>query len=604
MAEPHLFLCNTVTRSARAEPWQSLDPVHFNFGLGTRDIHLNIHHLTDKMSANASPVIADLLEIAAVVYAADQFVRRGGAKEFEYGQSYRRYFRFEIGVRRPEVWRQEHVRHALIEALSFLTDDDYEFVFSQNKSPRPFKSYLYESISTKIPFEEVLLFSGGLDSLGGAVQEVLNIRRPVALVSHRPTPKTWGRATNLVEAISDKCTLDQSKPLHIPIVVNKGKKLGRDFNQRSRSFLFAALAAGVARIAGLNRIRFYENGVTSLNPPLSNAILGGRASRTTHPQTLASYGKFFSLLFETDFKVENLFQWKTKAEIVELIKSARCGHLCAKSCSCVQTWKQLAKSPHCGKCTQCIDRRLTCLAANADDSEDPINGYESDVLTGRRTGKDWVLTASFVRTIRAIENCASVEQLLVMFPEISRALNYLSMPPNLAAKQVFELLKRHATQICNTLGNQVSQHSLSWIKKGFPRQCLLAIACGCEQPLEHERSFSADAITFDDNLFTVTVGATPCEMGDSVEFHILRFLADRIGKNVSQNDLLNSVWRGRRSRDCIYQAMSRIRKTLKSDGIDSIQIVSKVRNHYQLVFACSDKNTTNDVRVMSATCTD
>jgi hypothetical protein len=35
---------------------------------------------------------------------------------------------------------------------------------------------------------EALLFSGGLDALGGAVQEVVQGRRKVALVSHRPAP--------------------------------------------------------------------------------------------------------------------------------------------------------------------------------------------------------------------------------------------------------------------------------------------------------------------------------------------------------------------------------------------------------------------------------
>jgi len=59
------------------------------------------------------------------------------------------------------------------------------------------------------------------------------------------------------------------KPFHVPVWINKEKALGREFTQRTRSFLYASLAAVVARIFDLWRIRFYENGVVSINLPIS-----------------------------------------------------------------------------------------------------------------------------------------------------------------------------------------------------------------------------------------------------------------------------------------------------------------------------------------------
>lgn len=77
-------------------------------------------------------------------------------------------------------------------------------------------------------------------------------------------------------------------------MTGRGLKEG---THRSRSFLFAALGGITAQAFGLDRISFHENGVVSLNlPPVGN-VLGTRATRTTHPQTLARFTRFFEMVF-------------------------------------------------------------------------------------------------------------------------------------------------------------------------------------------------------------------------------------------------------------------------------------------------------------------
>ncbi len=88
---------------------------------------------------------------------------------------------------------------------------------------------------------------------------------------------------------------------------------------------------------GLNRIRFYENGVVSLNLPPAAQVVGARATRTTHPQVLNGFAKLFSSLAEKPFIVENPFLWKTKAEVVKLIGDAGCADLIKFSRSCTHT---------------------------------------------------------------------------------------------------------------------------------------------------------------------------------------------------------------------------------------------------------------------------
>src|SRR6185437_2244728 len=115
--------------------------------------------------------------------------------------------------------------------------------------------------------EDVVLFSGGLDSLAGAVKESVIDKRRVLLVNHRTTEKVTPRHQHLLQTLLTHAS--GREPMHIPVRINKVKGLSREYTQRSRSFVFASLGATIATMIGLNRIRFYENGVVSLNLPPS-----------------------------------------------------------------------------------------------------------------------------------------------------------------------------------------------------------------------------------------------------------------------------------------------------------------------------------------------
>src|SRR5262249_12989717 len=154
------------------------------------------------------------------------------------------------------------------------------------------------------------------------IQEAIIDRRKVLLINHRSTPKVTVRHQQLVGMLNDK--IGERSPLHLPVRVNKGKQLTKETTQRSRSFLYAALGATFARMIGLDRLRFYENGVMSINLPLSAQVVGARATRTTHPRVLDGFSQLFTALCERPFKVENPFLWKTKTEIVRIIGDSGC----------------------------------------------------------------------------------------------------------------------------------------------------------------------------------------------------------------------------------------------------------------------------------------
>ena len=330
MASRHLVLCGSSKLSSRNKAWRDAHTVRLMLGRGKKHLHLKLHHLTKSLACQLPPEAIDLLEIAAYVYGADQLSTRGGDKEIEYGNHWRRNFRIELPVRRLDLWTRPEVLNSLASTLGFLSDDDYEFAFQPYVNPPLIDRYLFDSFDNDdAGFEEVILFSGGLDSFGGAVQEILQGQRKVVLVSHRSVSKLFARQRGLVSDIASRLTDRTKRPLHVAVEVNKSKNLGGEFSQRSRSFLFASIAAVVARAFSRDRILFFENGVVSFNFPISPQALGGRATRTTHPQVLNGFEKLFSLIFDRSFSVDNPFLWKTKAEVLRELKAAGVGMLCA-----------------------------------------------------------------------------------------------------------------------------------------------------------------------------------------------------------------------------------------------------------------------------------
>lgn len=73
-------------------------------------VNFNIGQITRPMVADIPDRLVDLLEIAAYVYAADQFVGRGGRSMLAMGAAWRRDFRFTIPVRDLSFCREAVLR--------------------------------------------------------------------------------------------------------------------------------------------------------------------------------------------------------------------------------------------------------------------------------------------------------------------------------------------------------------------------------------------------------------------------------------------------------------------------------------------------------------
>jgi hypothetical protein len=188
-------------------------------------------------------------------------------------------------------------------------------------------------------------------------------------------------------------------------------------------------------------------------------VVGARASRTTHPRTLAGFEAFFTALFGTRFAVDNRFQWDTKTDVVERIARAGCEGLIGRSRSCARTWQaETLSHMHCGVCSQCVDRRFAVLAAGRAE-HDPATGYAVDLLTGaREPGEPSMMLSAYLSLAERVERMG-VSDFVVQFPELGRALPYLDKSPAAGASRAHELYRRHGQQVNRVIEAAIGQHA-------------------------------------------------------------------------------------------------------------------------------------------------
>jgi 7-cyano-7-deazaguanine synthase in queuosine biosynthesis len=454
------------------------DVLPLTVGSGKRGVHnvtLEIQHLPQQLQRPIPTAFRDLLDIATYVYTADQATTRGGVGVDVFGANWRRHFEFHIPVRMPDFWNSNEVKTTLRNTLEFLSDDNFDFTFYPAREdqlcPDYFQKSLFDESATEP--EGVALFSGGLDSLAGAVEAAIEHKQRLMLVNHRPTPKLNTIHRKLEELLAKKA--GGFRPRHLHVEINKSRHLNREYTQRTRSFLYVALGATVARMMGHQSVRFFENGVVSMNLPVCAQVVGSAATRTTHPRTLNCFGDLLTRVAGVPFTVGNPFIWDTKGQVVGKILKAECGELISHSISCAHTWLFTKKHPHCGTCSQCIDRRFGIIAAGAEAFED-AGGYVTDIFTGARSKEeDRMMMATYVERANQVKKLSGVGDLMTRFPESVRLLGDLQEKPIAAAEKVLTLYKRHATEVSTVVDRMLERNVAAIRERTLPKDCLLRI---------------------------------------------------------------------------------------------------------------------------------
>lgn len=438
-----------------------------------KNVNLRIDYITRTMLGNVPDLLIDLLEVAAYIYCADQRLGRGSDKLTNFGENWRRRLHFSIPVRLREVWQHSDVQDLLAETLGFLSDDSYSFDFRRADAPvQPKELYFPNLIDASMEHDEIALFSGGVDSFAGAADDLVANGKSLTLVGHYSSTKVRAVQEVLIEGLKQR-GFDR-RVSYIPVWVSNENVRAREFTQRTRSFLFACLGLVVARMSGKDRFSFYENGVVSINPPLAGDVIGGRATRTTHPKVLRGLESLFSLLLDHQIEIQTPLQWLTKKEVTQKIKEARMADMLCETVSCTRPRKWTEKQKHCGVCSQCIDRRFAVLAAGMGNYE-PADNYMRELLLADRSADDDLRMAlSYVTFFQKVA-ATPKERFLVDFPEVVSALDrFPGLSAEDAGDRIYDLFQRHARAVEEVITSAVSQHIGPLYRGELPSGSLLA----------------------------------------------------------------------------------------------------------------------------------
>jgi 3',5'-cyclic AMP phosphodiesterase CpdA/7-cyano-7-deazaguanine synthase in queuosine biosynthesis len=461
------------------------------------NITIHIDQFARDLGGVISPRLRDLMELAACVAAADQATGRGDPGANDIGERWRRRLRIRMAVRDLEFWSLATTMDALADVLNFVSEDEFEFEFGAIE-PGVTRAAPWSKATELFKAQRVLAFSGGLDSFAGAAETILADQQDAALITLASASKLAAGQATLVRELNRAAEMKLSKARAVPFELKTQRHSSlpdRERTQRTRSFGVAAAAAATASVFGLSAASFYENGVVSINLPLSIQSIGARATRTTHPATLAGYSKLVSLVLEHRFDFENPFLWKTKADVVSRLQQLGVHNLIGTTVSCGSVITMTAEAPHCGLCSQCIDRRVSVLAAQLEDF-DPASRYRSDVLLGARDAVHLTLAEGYYRRARELSKLDEAE-FLRRNPEVLRALPHIGGDMRQAASKVCDLHHRHAREV---LAGVARGLQLERIRRGSgayhpPKGTMLSVAAAGEAETSAALRGRRDVIT-------------------------------------------------------------------------------------------------------------
>lgn len=326
-----------------------------------------------------SEIGVDVLVLAAHVHAADTRISRGSESQ----DGWTREIRLSVPV--SDLLRWNSAASTLGKMLDFLTGDRWEINFRAR--PANFSTIIPADGDQLIdpPYDDVSLFSGGLDSLIGAIDALDKGRTPL-LISHAGEAAVSKSQADVFDALKAHYRRNSFERLRLwmdfPRDLVRGST-GED-TTRGRSFLF--FAAGVFAGSGLQRafrLEVPENGLIAVNVPLDKLRLGALSTRTTHPFYIARWNDLLAIL-DIPGRIENPYWNKTKGEMVRscrnrsLLESVAMHSLSCASPSKAR-WRGFA-SQHCGYCLPCLIRRAA-LVSGLSPNPDPTTYTIADLRT-------------------------------------------------------------------------------------------------------------------------------------------------------------------------------------------------------------------------------
>jgi 7-cyano-7-deazaguanine synthase in queuosine biosynthesis len=303
----------------------------------------------------------DLVTFATGVFLADRTVTRP--------KDWRRAIELEVPVYDVAGW--EGLAKHFAETLEILSSDSWQLTFKQRLGPKEL------TVAKHPEVDRVLLFSGGADSLCGAIRSLADGER-LLLVSHWD----WAGHSAVQQRLAGRLAARFPRQVILRRIhlARRSKQIGggafRDeATRRTRSLLFLSLGLADASVEPVAPLWVAENGYAAINPPLAGERRGALSTRTTHPLVLRRVrDAVHSLGGRAEF--ENPFASMTKGEMYSDAIAALGKNNAEKilamshSCSHIRYAQGTGYPPEtqCGVCFGCLVRRAAFHAAGMTDT--------------------------------------------------------------------------------------------------------------------------------------------------------------------------------------------------------------------------------------------
>ncbi|OMP29244.1 ATPase [Bacillus sp. I-2] len=308
----------------------------------------------------------DLFYISLAVFGADRILLR------DHGENaWKRNIKLYLPVLSIEKWQSN--KELMESILNFLSGDKWELSFRKrelNMLEQRVKNKI-EQTEDKFEYDKICMFSGGLDSFIGAIDAIEDTPIDKFLfVSHYGGGKGVKEYQDaLVQALHNTYNLDGSHFFNF----YASTKNGKEDTTRTRSLMFFSHAI-VLGTTMKKRMKLFipENGLISLNIPLTNSRLGSSSTRTTHPYYMELLQRLLVNL-NLDIILENPYQFKTKGEMIEECKNIDfLQNNLENTMSCshpdLGRMQRESETSHCGTCLPCVIRRASIKKANIKDT--------------------------------------------------------------------------------------------------------------------------------------------------------------------------------------------------------------------------------------------
>lgn len=394
----------------------------------------------DKKSRSDHPhsLVKDLVDLGVAVYMSDLHTERG--------RELARRLSIYMPVRHPERWSD--AKKEVERTVASLGRDDVHIHFDKRRDITT-KSDEFRLKSDRC----VCLFSGGLDSLAGAVWALDNELKPV-FVSHYGRPQLANLQNSLINELREIYGELQHHCFRVTRSPRKNAKyhlsspLDSIMPQHLRSFLFLSLASAVALEIGTKKVYMFENGPIALNPLFSEARVN---THTAHPHFLGLFQKMLESVFNVQLHIKNPFIYMTKGEVANILARSELRKLVKATNSC-WNWARVpvvAKNlgikwrgeSHDGSCLPCVVRRAAIYNAGlwTTDVKYLTDIFRNYQIGGRR-GEAFIALTDYLRFCRNVQALSDTE-LLLYAPDFS------IYEENTDPQELVQMYREHAKEV-------------------------------------------------------------------------------------------------------------------------------------------------------------